>query len=282
MGLLVVLLLGTTNYARAQDARLHLKRTVDTISAVEMDVSTKSARYTPIFGAGDSDAELTKGVRRYGQLRVDPQGASRAVAYGEQELVYYVLEGTGVLGYAGREVPISKDDFFYVPAGTDHRFVNPREEPLKVMAMGFAVDTRPGPPTPHLQIANARDVPPEVLGESHGPTSRYQLLLGDTDSERDRIAAGRRVVSLYIVAFDPGGTNKPHRHPDAEEIYYVLQGHGEMVAGGPNGESQRYRTEAGDAFYFTADSPVGFFSETEEGAPHTRILAVRSIVPGAR
>jgi uncharacterized cupin superfamily protein len=32
--------------------------------------------------------------------------------------------------------------------------------------------------------------------------------------------------------FAPGGTNIPHHHDNAEEIHYVLRGHGDMVAGG--------------------------------------------------
>lgn len=280
-GLVALLLLWITiGPVWGQDAPYHLKRSLDTLSVASMDISSETAQYTPIFGAGAANAQVPKGVRRYGRLTVDSKGASRAVAYGEEELVYYVLEGTGVLGYAGREVPISKDDFFYVPAGTDHRFANPREAPLKVMVMGFAVDGAPGPPTPPLQIASARDVPEQVLG-SHGATVTYQLLLGGVESERDRIAAGRRVTSLYLMNFKPGGTNQVHRHESGEEIYFVLQGHGEMAAGGSDGEPQRYATEAGDAFFFPPDTPVGFFSGTEGGVPAARILAVRSIYPGA-
>jgi len=276
--LTVLLCVLATNIARGQDGPLHLKRSVGTLSAVSMDLATETARYTPIFGAGDADPEVPRGVRRYGQVTVDPNGTTRAVAYGSEELVYYVLEGTGTLGYAGREIPISKDGFFYVPAGTDHRFANPREAPLKVMAMGFSVGEAPGSPTPPLQIANARDVPAQVLG-SHGATVTYQLLLGGVESERDRIAAGRRVTSLYIMNFKPGGTNQVHRHENGEEIYFMLQGQGEMVAGVGNGEQKRFPTREGDAFFFTKDSPVGFFSTTEEGEPKARILAVRSIYP---
>ena len=257
-------------------APLHLQRSVEATPEVSMALSTETAHYQAIFGAGDAQAEVPHGVTRYGRLTIDPQGSSRAGAFAGEELVYYVLEGTGRLGYAGRQVPIAAEDFFYLPAGVDHRLVNPREAPLRVMVMGFRVSGTPGPPTPRLQIANASDVAPQVLG-SHGATVHYQLLLGGTDSQRDRIAAGRRVTSLYIMDFSPGGTNREHRHRNGEEIYYLLQGHGEMVAGDPEGEARRYPTEAGDAFFFAADSPVGFFSGTEKGEPHARILAIRSI-----
>jgi hypothetical protein len=60
----------------------------------------------------------------------------------------------------------------------------------------------------------------------------------------------------------------------------MLQGKGEMVAGEtPEGEPRRYPVKAGDAFFFSRNSLVGFYSETQEGEPHVRILAVRSKYP---
>ena len=56
--------------------------------------------------------------------------------------------------------------------------------------------------------------------------------MGDADSERDRVAAGRVLTSLFVMEIAPGGTNFPHHHEREEEIYLVLSGHGEMVAGG--------------------------------------------------
>ena len=60
----------------------------------------------------------------------------------------------------------------------------------------------------------------------------YRLLMGDVDSKRDRIAAGRVLTSLFLMEIAPGGTNFPHHHQREEEIYLVLDGHGDMVAGG--------------------------------------------------
>ncbi len=258
---------------------LHLKRSVDTLAVVEMEISTETAHYRPMFGAGDADSAMVKGVKRFGYLRIDPGGRSQTVNYGREELVYYVLEGTGLLRYEGREVPISKNDFFYVPIDTEHGFSNPRADTLNMIVMGFPVpeDTKVEP-TVELQIASADDVPFQVLG-SHGATVSYRLLLGTTESERDRLAAAYQIKSMYVMDFAPAGTNQVHRHGNAEEIYFVLQGRGEMVAGGPGGEPERYAVEAGDVFFFSRNSPVGFFSGTEEGQPHARILAIRSKYP---
>jgi len=39
------------------------------------------------------------------------------------------------------------------------------------------------------------------------------------------------VTSFFWMNFAPGGTNFPHHHETAEEIYLVLDGNGEMAAG---------------------------------------------------
>ena len=57
-------------------------------------------------------------------------------------------------------------------------------------------------------------------------------MMGDTRSTRDRIAAAHVLTSLYVMEFAPGGTNFPHHHETEEEIYVLLNGRGEMVAGG--------------------------------------------------
>ena len=100
--------------------------------------------------------------------------------------------------------------------------------------------------------------------------------MGNTSSERDRIAAAYQVNSLFLMDFAAGGTNIPHRHKAEEEIYYILRGNGEIVAGGTREDENRYEAKEGDAFFFTRDVLIGFYSGTREGEPHARILAVRS------
>lgn len=267
--------------ACAQD-RGHLQRSLKTISEAEMEISTETAHYKPIFGAGDADAGMVKSVERYGYLSVDPGGHSQMVDYGREELVYYVLDGTGMLRYGEQEMPISKNDFFYVPIHTRHGFSNPREAPLNIMVMGYEIpDATEVEPNQQVQFASADQVGFQTLEQNnHGPTSRFRLLLGTTRSRRDRLAAAYQILSLFVIDFDRGGTNIPHRHENAEEIYFVLQGHGEMVAGQtPEGEPRRFSVEAGEAYFFSRNSLVGFYSGTRQGEEHARILAIRSKYP---
>src|SRR5262249_15457334 len=90
------------------------------------------------------------------------------------------------------------------------------------------------------------------------------------------------IQTLFIMNFAPGGTNVPHNHDRLEEIYYVLSGHGDMVAGGGvDGTEGRYPVKAGDAYFFRLNTTVGFYSGTRGSEDHAQILAVQSEYPFA-
>jgi len=257
-----------------------LKRSVGDVLERPGDLSTATAHYRPLFGVGDPNAQIVQGLTRFGHLTVDPNGRSRRVSESDEEQIYYVLDGIGLLHYGQDTVPIGPDDFVYLPVGIEHGVSNPRERPLQLMVMGFAIPAgRQVPPTPKLMLANAADVPLQILGQ-HGPTTQFKLLMGTTRSRRDRLAAAHQVNSLFLMDFAAGGTNIPHNHRREEEIYYVLRGHGEMVAGtDAQGEEVRYPAQAGDAFYFAPRTLIGFYSGAKEGQTHDLILAVRWALP---
>jgi mannose-6-phosphate isomerase-like protein (cupin superfamily) len=117
----------------------------------------------------------------------------------------------------------------------------------------------------------------ELVG-SHPTSTHYRLLLGDSSQKRDRFDVGSVVTSLFLMEIDPSGTNFPHHHPREEEIYLVLDGHGEQVAGsGMDGIAARFPASPGDAYYYRANATVGYYS-----APNvkSRILCIRSWQPG--
>jgi mannose-6-phosphate isomerase-like protein (cupin superfamily) len=97
--------------------------------------------------------------------------------------------------------------------------------------------------------------------------------------KRDAIDDAYVVTSLFWMDFAPGGTNFPHHHPSAEEIYLLLEGEGVMVAGGgTDGIEGRHPAKAGDAYYFRPNCTVGFYNQNKPGAK-AYILAVRSQIP---
>ena len=241
---------------------------------------TETCHYKPIFGEGDPVTSIVKGVARFGELTVDANGACATVSYPSEEQVYFVLEGVGAVTYGEEKHSIRENDYMYFPPGIKHSLTNSSPSPSRVIVMGFKIPagTVVAPP-PTLLIANADEVKQETVA-GHPSSVLYRLLMGDTRSTRDKIAAGLVLTSLYIMDFEPGGTNFPHHHESEEEIYLILRGRGDIVAGGGMaGIEGRHPAKTGNAYFFRLNCTVGFYSSTEPGTK-ARVLAVRSLFPG--
>ena len=257
-----------------------LHRFVPGLGEKTSDLTTPSCHYRPIFGEGDPDAAILRGIARYGEVTVDPGGATAQVSYPSEEQVYVILEGSGNVLYGAESAPVKRNDFMYLPPGVRHGLNNPSGQPLRLIVMGFRIPAgAASAPPSQLLKANIDDVGKEVVG-GHPPSTLYQLLMGDTRSKRDKLAAARVLTSLFIMEFAAGGTNFPHHHETEEEIYFVLNGHGDMVAGGGmEGIEGRRPAKAGDAYFFRLNCTVGFYAGNKPGEEKARILAVRSLFP---
>jgi mannose-6-phosphate isomerase-like protein (cupin superfamily) len=253
-----------------------LHRYMPDIGEQKTDMSTSTCHYKPLFGAGDAQAKVPRSVARFGEITVDPGGHCEAVAYPVEEQAIVILDGTGALDAAGQNLALRKHDFLYLPPGVRHAIASDSGARLVVMGFKIPGGLRAAPPTkPH--IANLDDVKWQTVS-GHPDSVLYQLLIGDKNSKRDKIAAGEVITSLFIMEFEPGGTNFPHHHDKAEEIYLVLDGAGDMVAGGgADGVEGRHPARAGDAYFFRLNCTVGFYAARI--GPKARILAVRSLYP---
>ncbi len=274
--LLLVFAIGTValNAAERKVDPTFLRRFVPAVEPKPMDVTTETCRYKPVFGAGDAETSIVRGVVRFGEMTVSPGGSCNAVSYPAEEQVYVVTEGAGVLQYGDETAPVKKNDFMYLPAGVKHGMSNNSAAPVRVIVMGFRIPSGT-PPPPKLLIANIDEIQKQTVG-GHPDSVVYQLMMGATTSTRDRIAAGHLLTSLYVMEFKPGGTNFPHHHDTEEEIYMLLDGEGQMVAGGGmDGIEGRHPVKPGDAFFFRLNCTVGFYNG--DGVSH--ILAVRSLYP---
>lgn len=281
---MVVLLMGiavvNTGVRAAEPA--FLRRSATNIQEQTVDLSNSTAHYRPFFGAADPNIGDVKGLTRFGELTIDPGGNSQLVSYQDAEGVFFLLAGSGLLHYGQEKVPVKPNDFVYLPLGVEHGLSNPSQEPLRLLVMGFTIPAEArASPTLKLMMANADDVRLQVLS-SHGPTTQFKLLMGTTQSKRDKLAASQGISSLFLMDFAPGGTNIPHRHSKEEELYYVLRGYGEMVAGTDAAKKEmRHASQQGDAFYFARGTLVGFYSGGKEGEDHAQILAVRWPTPAS-
>lgn len=279
--ILEVALLSAASIVSAADPTF-LRRSIAETQPKPDDLTegAQGATYKPLFGAGDPQARHLKSVARYGELTVEPQGKTALVQYPAEEQLYFILSGTGEVVCDGTNTPVKPNDFLYLPPGSRHGVINNSASALRLLVMGFRIPKHATvPPARQLMIANTADVPLQILA-GHGPSAQFKLLVGTTESKRDKLAAASTMVSLFLMDFAPGGTNIPHHHEMEEEIYYVLKGSGEMVAGGGmDGNEGRYPTREGDAWFFRLNTTVGFYSGAKPGSDHDLVLAVRSTFP---
>ena len=273
---------------RAQDRPVDptwLHRYVPELAETKADLTSQTCHYRAIFGEGDKDNRSLQTVTRFGEVTLDAHGNCRTVGYERQEEIYFVVEGEGMLHYGvlpdeDQIRPLRKHDFTYLPPRAKHSISNNAEQPLRVIVMGFKVEPKIsiGAPLPHPKVANLEDAKEETVS-GHPASVQYKLLAGLQIGKRDLIDEAYVMDSFFWMDFAPGGTNWPHHHEAAEEIYLVIDGQGEMVAGsGMDGVEGRYPAKAGDAYYFRPNCTVGFYNQNKAGAK-AYILAVRARVP---
>lgn len=267
----------------AQDRKVDatwLHRYLPNLSDASGDLASAACHYKPIFGEGDSENRLLRSVTRFAEVTLDAHGNCQTVHYDREEEIYFVLAGKGVLHYGDETNAMRANDFTYLPPGVKHSIANSSEMALRVLVMGFKIPATTSIIAPSLppKIVNLDDVKEENV-DGHPTSVLYKLLLGPRTGNRDAIDQAYVVTSFFWMNFAPRGTNFPHHHETAEEIYLVLEGQGEMVAGsGMDGVEGRYPAKAGDAYYFRPNCTVGFYNQNKPGAK-AYILAVRSRIP---
>ena len=266
----------------AQDRKVEptwLYRDASAVREQDNDLTSNSCHYTPIFGEGDVESRLPQSVVRFGELTVDAHGACQPVEYPRQEELYFVRDGSGVLRHGDQSSPLTQNDFTYVAPTVRHTVSNPSSQPIRlvVTTVRIPVDT-PISQSERLVVANLRELKEQTV-EGHPKSVLYKLLIGPRMAARDRINAAYVVADFFLMDFASAGTNFPHHHETAEEIYLVLDGEGQMAAGGGmDGVEGLHPAKSGDAYYFRPNCTVGFYNQNKPGAK-AHILAVRAFVP---
>ena len=278
---LIVLLVSSAGLAQERQIDpTWLHRYVPDITEIRVAFSSQSCHYKAIFGEGDADGRTLRSVVRFGQVLVDAHGTCQNSLHENEEELYFILSGSATLTYGQATYVMRSNDFTYLPPGIRHSIGNSEASPLELVVMGFKIPTKvqTGPPAPKPKIVNLDQVKEETVS-GHPTSVLYKLLAGPRTAKRDAIDEAYVVTSLFWMDFAPGGTNFPHHHETAEEIYLVIDGHGDMVAGGGmDGIEGRHPAQPGDAYYFRSNCTVGFYNENKPGVK-AQILAVRSQIP---
>jgi mannose-6-phosphate isomerase-like protein (cupin superfamily) len=279
---LIVMFLAIATGLLAQERQVDptwLYRDVSVLHDHETDLTSKSCHYTPIFGEGDVESRVPQSVARFGELLVDAHGTCQTVEYSHQEELFFVRDGSGLLSYGDESHPLAANDFTYAPPTVRHAISNPSGQPLRLVVATVKIpnDTSIAQP-PKLVVANLGELKEQTVG-GHPKSVLYKLLIGPRTATRDRINATYTVADFFLMDFAPGGTNFPHHHETAEEIYLVLDGQGKMAAGGGmDGVEGLHPAKSGDAYYFRSNCTVGFYNQNNPDAK-AHILALRVFVP---
>jgi mannose-6-phosphate isomerase-like protein (cupin superfamily) len=278
---LIVVFLALAPELLAQDRKVEptwLYRDVPALHERTIDLSSGACHYLPIFGEGDRDSRVPQSVARFGELTVDAKGTCPAVEYPHQEELHFVRSGNGVLHYGDQSHALAPNDFAYLPPAVRHSVSNPGTESLKLIVATVKIphETLISQPA-KLEVANLAELKEQTVG-GHPSSVLYKLLIGPRNTKRDRISAAYAVADFFVMDFAPGGTNFPHHHETAEEIYLVLDGKGQMAAGGGmDGVEGLHPAKAGDAYYFRTNCTVGFYNQKAADAK-AHILALRAYV----
>ena len=280
MGLQKLLLLLLLGSCVAQDRKVDatwLHRYVPLLQQQNPNSPSGGCRYMAIFGQGDPDGQILHNTTRFGEITLDSHASCPSVTYDREEEIYFVLDGEAILHRGDKTYPMRKNDFTYFAPGIDHSINNGSDRPLQLLVMTFKIPRKvsiaASPADP--KIVNLDDVKEETV-DGHPTSVLYKLLVGPRTGSRDAINQAYVITDFFWMNFAPGGTNFPHHHETAEEIYLVIAGEGEMVAGsGMDGVEGRFPAKAGDAYYFRPNCTVGFYNQNKPGAK-AYILAVRS------
>jgi mannose-6-phosphate isomerase-like protein (cupin superfamily) len=256
-----------------------LYRDVSVLHERTVDLSGGACHYVPIFGEGDADSGVPQSIGRFGELTVDANAACPTVEYPHQEELYFVLGGNGVLHYGNESHALAPNDFTYLPPTVRHSLSNTGTQLLKLVVATVKIPLEtPISQPPKLEVANLDELKEQTVG-GHPSSVLYKLLIGPRHTKRDRISQAYALADFFLMDFAPGGTNFPHHHETAEEIYLVLDGKGQMAAGGGmDGVEGLHAAKARDAYYFRTNCTVGFYNQKGTDAK-AHILAVRAYVP---
>jgi mannose-6-phosphate isomerase-like protein (cupin superfamily) len=279
--LLLCLLIGSSVAAQERTVDpTWLHRSLALSGSTGENLSSGTCHYQAVLGQGDLDSRILRTMTRFGELALGPNGKCEAAAYDRQEEIYFVLDGNVTLNYGDQPYPMRTHDFTYVPPGQRHSVANESGQAAHVLLMGFQIPPRTsiGQASSRPKIINLETVKEETV-EGHPTSVLYKLLIGPRTAARDAIDDAYVVTSLFWMDFAPGGTNFPHHHETAEEVYLVMNGEGQMVAGsGMDGLEARFPAKAGDVYYFRPNCTVGFYNENKPGSK-AFILAVRAKIP---
>lgn len=116
-----------------------------------------------------------------------------------------------------------------------------------------------------MHIKHVTSIPKKPLIDAHGESAMYQIFWQEDDSGKifnAKKPEGMKSFEHFArITLQPGDTNNMHSHKDAEQVYFVMQGEGEVQVG-----EEREKVRAGDVIFLPVNVPHGFYNTGDKVA----------------
>ncbi len=185
-------------------------------------------------------------------------------AHAQAEQYYYILSGEAEVLIEEDRFPVSEGSVAYFPPGVGHQLIGENNPDW----MQYLIITCPvpeeklaeGQPLGKARVINWRDASPNM--GVHGNAVTWQLLerlVNDDDPVTDQPCL---LAFWYLArqAVSKGNASDYHVHDDKEQIYYILEGEGTVVAG-----FDAHPVKEGDTVYLPQNVPHVILNDRHEG-----------------
>ena len=176
--------------------------------------------------------------------------------HASEEQYYYILSGAGEVLIEDQTYPVREGSVAYFPPGSSHQLLNQEsDEWIEHLVISCPVERQGSRP----RVVNWRDAGPTA--GVHGAAVTWPLL-ESVDAEEPGTDQPCLLGMYYIVrqALVRGKAADSHLHDDKEQVYYILEGWGTMVAG-----EEVHQVAEGDTIYLPRDMPHQIINEDYEG-----------------
>ena len=190
--------------------------------------------------AADTEGAILRYVDSFSRCYLEPRIASVPTALDDRQLIFYVVDGTGVFEAGDLKQQVREGDAILVPPGLTHVLNNPENAPLEFLMLEEIVPDGVEAPRKDALIRNYRERP---LSQGHW-THLVHPIFGADD--------GLVVLhSVLVVRIEAMQTPDTHGHgPDMDEVWYMLEGNGIHVV-----SRSVYRQMPGDAVSVASSNP---------------------------
>jgi mannose-6-phosphate isomerase-like protein (cupin superfamily) len=173
------------------------------------------------------------------------------------EQFYYVLKGSGEVLIGEERFPVCAGSAAYLPPAVPHQFFAAPEEGWVEHLVVSCPVKREG--SSSARVVNWREVQPET--GNHGAAVGWPLL--EAVDEPEPVTGQPCLLGFYYLTRQGlvrGKAADRHTHDDKEQVYYVTEGWGTMIAG-----DEIYRIGEGDVVYLPREVPHQILNEDCDG-----------------